>query len=353
MTAPLSPRLLSVATASPPHVLHQSEVTMRARDIFGRRQGEFDRIAPVFENAGIRTRRSVQPIAWYSEPAGWPERTRAYLEGGCDLFIAAAQNALDKAGLQASDVDTVVTVSSTGIATPSLEARAAERLGLRPDVARIPVFGLGCAGGVTGLGLAAKLAKATPGSLVLLVCVELCTLSFRGEAFSKANIVATALFGDGAAAALVRAGDRDGAVEITGSAEHQWPGTLDIMGWDVDAEGLGVVFAKSIPPFAEEHLGAAMEGLLARMGLAREDVGRFACHPGGAKVITALERSLGLPQGELDIERDVLSEFGNMSAPTALFVLDRVLERPGPDVTVLTAMGPGFTASACALARVA
>jgi alkylresorcinol/alkylpyrone synthase len=352
MTQSSSPRLLAVATASPPHILDQGEVTMRARDIFGRRRSEFDRIAPVFENAGIRTRRSVRPISWYAEPAGWPERTSAYLEGGCELFIAAAQNALDKAGLAAEDVDTVVTVSSTGIATPSLEARAAERLGLRPDVARIPVFGLGCAGGVTGLGLAAKLAKAAPGSLVLLVCVELCTLSFRGEAFSKANIIATALFGDGAAAALLRAGD-EGSVEITGSAEHQWPGTLDIMGWDVDAEGLGVVFAKSIPPFAEEHLGAAMDGLLSRMGLKREDVGRFACHPGGAKVITALERSLDLRQGELDIERDILSEFGNMSAPTALFVLERVLKRPGPDVTVLTAMGPGFTASACALARVA
>lgn len=353
MIKPLSPRLLSVATASPPHVLHQSEVTNRARDIFGRRRSEFDRIAPVFENAGIRTRRSVKPIAWYSEPAGWPERTRAYLEGGCELFIAAAQNALDKAGLKASDVDTVVTVSSTGIATPSLEARCAERLGLRPDVARIPVFGLGCAGGVTGLALAAKIAQASPGSLVLLVCVELCTLSFRGETFSKANIVATALFGDGAAAALVRAGGKEGATAITGSAEHQWPGTLDIMGWDVDPEGLGVVFAKAIPPFAEENLGEAMAGLLSRMGVSRDDVGRFACHPGGAKVITAIERSLGLPQGELDVEREVLSEFGNMSAPTALFVLERVLERPGPDLNVLTAMGPGFTASACALERAA
>ncbi len=344
--------LLRVATAVPEHCLDQRDVTARARDIFGSRFGDFERLARVFETAGIRRRYSVRPLEWYATAGGWAERTKAYLEAGTDLYAAAAERVLAAAGMTGRDVDTIVTISSTGIATPSLDARAAKRLGLREDVARVPVFGLGCAGGVIGLGLAGRLAQARPGSLVLVIAMELCTLAFRGDTLSKANIVATALFGDGAAAALVRAGDGEkGVAIIEGSGEHQWPDTLDIMGWDVEPEGLGVIFARAIPPFAEANFGSAMDGILARLGLVRDDVSRFVCHPGGAKVIEALERSLGLDQGSLDHEREVLSDYGNMSAPTALFVLDRVIGAGLPDRAVLTAMGPGFTASAVSLLR--
>ena len=256
------------------------------------------------------------------------------------------------AGCQARDVDTIVTVSSTGIATPSLEARVAGRMGFRADVERVPVFGLGCAGGVSGLAIADRLARARPGSTVLMVAIEICTAAFRMDQLSAANMVATALFGDGAAACVVRTGEA-GLARIEGAGEHLWPDSLDIMGWKVDPSGLGVIFDRSIPPFAEEHVGPAVDGILARIGVARDDVDRFACHPGGAKVITALETTLRLDQGTLDHERTVLEEYGNMSAPTVLFVLERLVKAGLPRRTVMTALGPGFTCSCLSLARAA
>jgi alkylresorcinol/alkylpyrone synthase len=344
--------LLSLATAVPPNVLWQRDVAGVASALFSGRYNEFDRLAKVFETTGIVKRHSVRPMEWYSEPRGWPERTLAYLEGAGDLFVASAAKALDEAGLQARAVDTVVTVSSTGIATPSLEARVFGRMGFRSDVMRVPVFGLGCAGGVSGLSIAARLAEARPGSTVLLVAVELCTLAFRLDELTKANIVATALFGDGAAACVVRAGEA-GLASVEGAGEHTWADTLDIMGWNVDPVGFGVIFARSIPPFIDEHLKPAISGLLERLGLQVSDIGRFVCHAGGTKVIAALERALSLDQGSLDHEREVLAEHGNMSAPTVLFVLDRVIRGGLPGRALLSALGPGFTASCVALKRAA
>lgn len=341
-------RLLGLATADPPHDLPQDEVLSVARDVFGDRFPAFERMAPVFAHAGVRMRHAVRPMEWYLEPRGWPERTEAYLDGAVDLFVRAAEAALDEAGLQAEAVDLVVTVSSTGIATPSLEARAAGRLGLRPDAARAPVFGLGCAGGATGLALAARLARAQPGANVLFVTVELCSLAFRLDQLTKANIVATALFGDGAAAVVLRAGDA-GFARISGQAERTWPDTLDIMGWNVDPQGFGVIFARAIPPFAEANLRPAIDDMLEGQDLDVADIGRFVCHPGGTKVVEALETCLELGEGALDVEREVLADHGNMSAPTVLYVLDRVRRRGLPARSLVTALGPGFTASAVTL----
>ncbi|MBW8814615.1 MAG: type III polyketide synthase [Caulobacterales bacterium] len=340
--------LIGLAAARAPYDLPQDLVAATAREVFGARVPQFERLEPVFRNTGIRTRQAVMPLDWYLEPRGWPERTQAYLEGGVALFAAAAEAALADAGLNGGDVDAIVTVSSTGIAAPSLEARAMARLGFRPDAARVPVFGLGCAGGASGLALAAKLARADPGAVVLLVCVELCTLAFRLDEPSKADIVATALFGDGAAACVVRAGD-SGFAQVVGAAEHTWPDTLDIMGWRVDPQGLGVIFAQAIPSFAHRSLRPAMDAMLARQGLVVADVDRFICHPGGTKVVEALETVLELGQGALDHERDVLADHGNMSAPTVLHVLDRVRRAGMPARSVLTALGPGFTASTVTL----
>jgi alkylresorcinol/alkylpyrone synthase len=341
--------LIALATASPPHVFEQTAVGEAARGLFSHRYRDFERLFPIFENTGIQRRQAVQPMDWYLEPRSWPERTKAYLAGALDLFEAAAGAALERAGLSAAEVDTVVTVSSTGIATPSLEARAMGRMGFRPDISRVPVFGLGCAGGVTGLSIAARLAQARPGSVVLMVCVELCTLALRLDQLTSANMVATALFGDGAAACVISTGAK-GLRAFEGAGEHTWPDTLSIMGWNVDPEGFGVIFDRSIPSFATAHLREAVEGILARMGMSLADVDRFVCHPGGAKVIEALEASLDLGQGALDREREVLAEHGNMSAPTALFVLERVLADPPRPRLMMSALGPGFTASCVSLA---
>jgi alkylresorcinol/alkylpyrone synthase len=219
-------------------------------------------------------------------------------------------------------------------------------------VERVPVFGLGCAGGVSGFSIASRLAQSRPGTFVLLVAVELCTVAFRLDELTKANIVATALFGDGAAACVLRAGEAGIAAVETGG-QHTWADTLEIMGWNVDARGLGVTFDQAIPPFAEVHIAPAIRGILGLAGLGLTDIDRFACHPGGAKVVNALERALSLGQGALDHERTVLADYGNMSAPTALFVLERVIQAGLPPRTLLTAMGPGFTASCVSLKRAA
>ncbi len=318
--------------------------------MFSLRYEEFERLSKVFTTSGIETRQSVQPLDWYRQTLGWPERTAAFIAGGEALFIAAAGRALAAAGLSGADVDTIITVTSTGVATPSLEARVATAMGFRSDVSRVPVFGLGCAGGVSGVSIGARLAQARPGTNVLVVVIELCTLSFRLDLMTKSNIVATALFGDGAAACVLRAGD-GGLASIEATGEHTWPDTLDIMGWSVDPQGFGVIFAQAIPPFARSNIGPAVSGILARSGHAMADIDRFVCHPGGRKVVSALESALGLATGTLDHERAVLKAHGNMSSPTVLFVLERVLQQGLPEVSVINALGPGFTSSCAVLRR--
>lgn len=347
------PRIYSLSTAVPQHTLDQSEVASVVTDIFSSQFADFSKLRRVFDNCGIRQRGSARPIGWYLEPHNWTDRTSVYLEAGTELFIRTARAAMMQAGVDARDIAAVVTVSSTGIATPSLEARAAGALGFSPDIARVPVFGLGCAGGVTGLALAARLARATPDRYVLLVTVELCSLSVRLDQITKANIVALALFGDGAAAALIKAGDDDGTslASIDDAAEYCWPDTLDIMGWSVDPEGFGVIFDRSIPSFATESLAPALQHVIQRYGVDPRSIGRFVCHPGGAKVIMAIETALMLQSGTLDHERAVLAEHGNMSAPTVLFVLEKAIQAGLPERSVIMALGPGFTLSTAMLGR--
>ena len=349
-SGPQTAGLFGLGTAVPPHRLDQREIATIARRIFADRYPDFERMVSVFYTAGICTRHMVMPPAWYLQPRDWPDRTEAYLEGAEALFVDAANQALRAAECTAAEVDTVVTVSSTGIATPSLEARVAGVMGFRADVSRIPVFGLGCAGGAAGLALAARLAEARPGTTVLMVAVEICSVAFRSDELSKANIVATALFADGAAAAVLRTG-AEAICHVEGAGEHTWPDTLNIMGWDVDPDGLGVIFDREIPPFAAKHFGPAVRDILERMGLTMTDVNRFCCHPGGSKVVHALEETLALQRRALDHERDVLANYGNMSAPTVLFVLERLIKAGLPERTALTALGPGFSTHCVSLLR--
>ena len=340
MTEPCS--LLSLATAVPPYIVTQAEAKERAREAFGGKKALFDRLSGVFDNAGIARRHIVAPQEWYMADHGWRDRNAVYLEAAENLFVEAASAAIEKSGLMPDQIDGVVTVSTTGIATPSLEARVASRVGFRDNVRRVPVFGLGCAGGVSGLSLAAKLASADPGSRWLMVTVETCSISIQLNSDDPAAVVATALFGDGAAAGVVTSGHHSLA-RITGSAEKTWPDTLRIMGWEVEDPGLAVVFDRAIPPFIEAELAGAVDEMCASMGIRRDDIDRLCSHPGGVKVIDAIETALALPQGELNLEREVLHDYGNMSAPTVMFVLERLLDRGLPDRTMMTAFGPGFT----------
>jgi alkylresorcinol/alkylpyrone synthase len=344
--------LVSLATSVPHHQLQQNEILQAATGIFAERNEQFENLLSLFANTGIVHRYSVKPIEWYLAPRGWPERTEAFLEGAEALFIDVARKAIAAADLDVSDIDTVVTVCSTGIATPTLEARVAGKMGFRADVSRVPVFGLGCAGGVSGLSIASRLAQSRPGTNVLMVALELCTLAVRHDELTKANVVAASLFGDGAAAVVLRAGD-GGATRIEATGEKLWSDTLDIMGWSVDPDGFGVIFQRTIPDFVRDHMGGAIAEIVSRMQLAIGQIDRFICHPGGSKVIAALERALSLDQGTLDHERDVIADYGNMSAPTVLFVLERARAQGLPPRSLLTALGPGFTASCVALRHAA
>ncbi len=341
---PCPVRMLSLATAVPPFVLRQDEVMAQARMLFQERSGDIERMLPVYDNAGIETRYSCVPIDWYQAPGGWKDKNALFLKHAVELLRHAARDCLARAEVPVERVDTIVAVSTSGIATPSLDARLMEELPFRRDVQRLPIFGLGCAGGVLGLARAAAMARAAPGSLVLLLVVELCGLTFRNRDVSKSNIIATALFGDGAAAALVTCDRAARGPEITGWGEYTWPDSLEVMGWRVEEDGFGVQFSRDIPTIVRRRYGQAVDAFLAGQGLGREDLDGTLCHPGGAKVLDAMEEVFGLAPGAMTYARAVLRDYGNVSGATVLFVLERALRDGLRGRHLMSSLGPGFSA---------
>src|SRR5579862_7200544 len=257
-------RLLALKSAVPPYVLEQKDVVIRAGQLFGERR-DVERLLPVFTNTGIERRYSCVPIDWYTDDHGWRDRTALYVQNAVDLFEKVAGALLDEAGLKREDLDAIVVSSTTGVATPSLDALVVERLGLRRDIRRLPIFGLGCAGGVVGLMRAADMAKAEPGSRVLFLVVELCALTFRKNDISKSNIVATALFGDGAAGAIVSTKGVGPALGPAG--EYTWPNSLDIMGWEIEEDGLKARFSQSIPALVAGDFKSILHAFLRKNDL--------------------------------------------------------------------------------------
>jgi len=341
-------RLAALATAAPRHVLRQEDVVRRVRALFAGRNLDIERLLPAFGNAGIHTRRSCVPIEWYLTPSDWKRRNALYIDNAVELLAEAARKCCAESGTRFEEIDSLVTVSTTGVATPSLDARLMEVLPFRRDAQRLPIFGLGCAGGVLGLTRAAAIARACPGSKVLCLVIELCGLTFRANDPTKSNVIATALFGDGAAAVLLESpasGDlRSGELRVGAAGEHTWPASLDVMGWEMENDGFGVLFSRDIPALIRERFGAALDSFLARQGLTRGDIDGYVCHPGGAKVIAALEEVFGLPEGALAQARGVLRDYGNMSAVTVLFVLERLRRQGLKGRYLMSALGPGFTA---------
>ena len=342
MRTTASPRLRSLATSVPAYRISQEDVARLSEFAFDRSKSDLDRLMPVFANAGIATRYFCMPTDWYLQPHGWVERSRLYVEHSVDLLADVALKCLAKADCRIEDVDALVTVSTTGVTTPSLDALLLERLAMRRDTRRLPLFGLGCAGGVIGLSRAADIAVARPGKRVLLLVVELCSLTFRHGDNSNSNIVAAALFGDGAAAILIDAVG-DGPV-LGDGGEHTWPDSLDVMGWHIKEDGLGVLFSRDIPNLVRREFWPIVDKFLADRQLRRQDLAGVICHPGGAKVMDALEEGLAGASEAMRTARDVLRDFGNMSAATVLFVLERMLPFRRPGRYLMSALGPGFTA---------
>jgi alkylresorcinol/alkylpyrone synthase len=346
-----SPRLTALSTAVPRNVVTQDRARDYVRDYLASRTDIFEYLAPVFTNAKIDTRYSCQPFDWYLTERSFAEKTEAYADSALALALEVTNNSLAQARLRADEIDAIVCVSSTGVMTPSLDARLMNLLPFRRDTIRLPVFGLGCAGGVLGMTRAAQLSRSRPGMKVLLVVVELCSLAIRHDRWVPSNVVATALFGDGAAGAIIEniadgEGDPGRILGTLGAGgEHTWQDTLDIMGWAIDGNGFDVIFQRSIPSVITEDYPGALYGFLDRNGLTMADFDRMCCHPGGIKVIEALEDVCGAGRGGLEAEREVLRNYGNMSAPTVLFVLDHLVKSRAEGRMLMSSLGPGFCAA--------
>lgn len=365
------PVLTGLATALPPNRVDQASAKRLVSELFSGVLGpERSRLLQVFDHSGIESRRICMPIEWYGQPHTFAEANALYVEHALALAEEAARGAIAAAGLTPGDVDHVLFVSSTGIATPSLDARLANRIGFRSDVHRTPIWGLGCAGGAAGLSRARDLARADPHANVLLVALELCSLTFQKDDLDRRNLVATSLFSDGAAAALVSGAERarglrPGAaangsahrarLELLDSHSTLWPDTLDVMGWSVDERGLHVIFSRDIPTIVRQRIRADLGGFLALHGLELAHLSHVFAHPGGSKVLAAFAEALELSPEAFRHAHDVLRECGNMSSPTCLFVLERALEAGGlapGTLGVVAALGPGFS-SEYVLVRVA
>jgi alkylresorcinol/alkylpyrone synthase len=342
-------RIIASAIALPPHKIPQSMAREFAASYFGKSIPEPEKLLTVFDNAQIESRNFCVPPEWFLSPKTFSQKNATYVEWATKLGFQAASDCIVKAGLSPAEIDHIIFVSTTGLATPSIDARLINLLGLRSDVSRMPIWGLGCVGGACGLGFAYDYIKAYPNARVLLVAVELCGLTFHFGDFSTSNFVAVALFGDGAAAVII-SGDGEGP-EIIAHKSTIWPDSLDVMGWNIVDEGLQVVFAKSIPRIVTKYARENLDGFLTQNKLTLDDIEYFLFHPGGAKVIEAYKRVLGLEEGDLSLSADILREYGNMSSVTVLYILDRLL-RGGfaPDkYGLLTALGPGFSSESLLL----
>ncbi len=304
-------------------------------------------------SAGVRTRHLALPIERYAELRDFRESNEAWLTAGLDLAERALTTALTQAGLAPADVDLLVCASITGVAAPSLDARLAGRIGLRPDVKRLPVFGLGCVAGAAGLARVHDYLRGHPGGTAVLLTVELCSLTLQKGDDSRANLVAGALFGDGAAALVARAAPTGTGTGPEGTAgpvvvatrSHLHPGTEHLLGWDVGGGGFRVVIDADVPALVRRELGDHVREFLAGHGLDRGDIGAWVCHPGGPKVLDAVTDALALPDDALTPSRRSLAAVGNLSSASVLHILQGFTEahRPDPGTWGLVlAMGPGF-----------
>jgi alkylresorcinol/alkylpyrone synthase len=338
------PRILSVASALPPNRVRQEEAKRFARSMFGGVYSDVERLIPIFDNVHVENRFFCVPLEWFAEDHTFPEKNDLYLEHALALSEKAARRALDRVGASPRDVGAIFFVSTTGIATPSLDSKLIFSLGLSEHTRRVPIWGLGCAAGAAGLARASEYARLYPDQLVLLVGVELSGLTFQHGDRTKGNLVSTSLFSDGAAAVLLGSGE---GPRLLGAHSTTWPETEDLMGWELIETGLKVRLNKSVPLLVREKLRANLGEACSSLGLDFADLAHFIVHPGGAKVLDALEEALGVEPGGLTLSRSVLRECGNMSSVTVLFVLERFLAggeyAPG-DVGVLSALGPGFSA---------
>jgi len=336
--------ILGVGTAVPPFRMEQSEVKAYIEALFSKDVHRLERLLPVFDNSSIKTRYFAQPPAWYASTHSFAEANRLYEQIALELAGQAARQAINKANVAAEDIGAIIFVSSTGIATPTIDTKLITRLALSNHIIRIPIWGLGCAGGAAGIARAAELAQAMPEKAVLFIAVELCSLTFQRQDFSKSNLVGTGIFADGAAAAVLAV--RGNGPTVLGSLSTLFPNSENVMGWDIVDSGLKVRFSRDIPAIVRRYLPELMERACNQWQIQQCDIEHYVVHPGGPKVIEAYVDSLRLNQGQVAAAYEVLEQYGNMSSASILFVLAKYVEStPASNhYGVMLALGPGFCA---------
>ena len=341
------PRLVDVVVAPPEHVVPQAVAAAFARRTFASQIPHLERLMPIFDNAGIETRRTCKPVGWYQDDHSLAETSAAYIEAATTLCARAGRELIERQGLAPHQIDRVIYVNTTGLATPSIDARLINLLGLRANVRRTPIWGLGCAGGVAGLSHAYHHVVGHPRERVLLCCAEMCSLTLLRDDATISNVVATALFADGAAAALISGDDTtDRGYELVDSRSTLYPDSLHVMGWNVVSRGLQVVFDRRIPQIVDRHARGELDAFLAAHALTRADVTEYLFHPGGPKVLAAYAAAYGVELERFSWSRQILREFGNMSSTTALYVLERYMKAHPPGRggrAVISTLGPGFS----------
>lgn len=341
-------RIIAAAHALPPHVVTQQSVKEIVRQVFTGTVEELERLLSVFDNSRIKSRQFMLPLEWYLSPHSQIERTRVYQVDGLALADKAARACLARAGCCPEAVDLVIFVSSTGHATPTLDAHLINRLGMRPDTARMPLWGLGCAAGAVALSRAHDHCLAYPGHRVLLVALECCSLTFMASDVTKKNLIATSLFADGAAAVLV-GGELTGenGPSVIATRSHLYPDSYRIMGWDFQDEGMQLVLSPKLPLVIKQQLPALVDEFLAGHRLVRNDLVHYVTHPGGARVVDAYREALHLSGKDLQHTEEVLLRHGNISSVSVLMVLEQWLAAGGMAQAghgLLSAFGPGFSA---------
>jgi alkylresorcinol/alkylpyrone synthase len=337
--------IASTATAVPQHVISRELVETQIGRVFSLSGRRLEAVLEIVANSRIARRYSIFPVEYLIQPRPLEQISREYRNHSLCLGRRAAQQALDRADIAPREVDMILTVSCTGFMIPSLDAYLAPEMGLRPNVRRLPVTELGCAAGAAGLAIARDYVSAHPDATVLLVAVELPTLTLQRQDVSQANLVSAILFGDGAAAAVVTGQSRRGPC-IVGSESFLFPDSLGAMGFDLRDSGFHIILSKEVPQMIRERIGGLVDDFLARHSLTRGDLQAYILHPGGQKLLHFMEQELGLGRGLTQPSWDVLRDFGNLSSASVLFVLHQWLHqglRPG-DRGLLAGFGPGFSA---------
>jgi alkylresorcinol/alkylpyrone synthase len=346
-------RIAAVGSAFPRHYYDQEALLGALRTQWAKRHHNLDRLEQLHKNVLVGGRHLALPMEEYETLETWGRANDAWIRVAQEVGGEAVTDALSRAGLGPEDVDCLITVSVTGIATPSLDARLVNRLRLSPRVKRVPVFGLGCVAGAAGIARAADYVRGFPGEVAVLLSVELCSLTLQREDLSIPNLIASGLFGDGAAAAVVVGAERELPGDLSGRPGPRvlatrsvfYPDSERVMGWDISESGFQIVLSADVPKVVRDHLQGDVDSFLADHGLTRGDVLSWVCHPGGPKVLEAMEESLDLPDGALDVTWRSLREVGNLSSTSVLLVLQETMadhRPPAGSPGMMLAMGPGF-----------